>query len=666
MSAALAPVPNWKIVTDAPLGGLSLAREAGKVLAWDDSGSIYLMTSGGESIARKRAPGAILSAAISDDGSLVAALVEGRRLLFLNKSLEPEHERNTIQEAEIVAVDALGDHIAVASRMRFVQLYTRFGQAAGRADLLQPAVHLLFSASQPVLLAAGDFGQMTALALLPRPEGKLAVEPLWKEALLASIGGLAITGDMGMILAACHTHGIQRLDQSGKSEGSYHVGGSVVRAVPDFSGRRIVAATGEGELLVLNRGGNVRWKSTLPRPAAALVVDALGRYFIFGTAEGEIERIDLEPKPAGEGASAQPAPARAGKSRAEHASTGLSGPVWRVPIAASDDDAATMVLAVLDDPPCIGIAGRDNRLRIFFLNGQAAGSAPEILGAGRFLRTEPGCIAIGTDRGIALYDARSGQGKRVDLNLLEVTHLELGLDHFGLGIVQERDRLGRATPSGRWIWKKELHSPVEDAAIGPGGVFAVSTDDGRVHIFDAAGEPMGGYQSAPAEPLGLIAAPLDSPAGVVWLTLARGVQILRGHSLEGKVLWESPVPWESWKPMRLGPYAVVSAPDGNLVAYDGTGTAKVRAGALAQPHKVGMTASGALVRVQTRENQCICTDAGGQVLWRTISDALIGPFEVGALGVAVMAGRDLAWFPHPPRLTGAEDAQAVDIDWGSG
>ena len=40
---------------------------------------------------------------------------------------------------------------------------------------------------------------------------------------------------------------------------------------------------------------------------------------------------------------------------------------------------------------------------------------------------------------------RAGEGKRVDLSLLEVTHLELGLDHFGLGIIQERDRLGRAT-----------------------------------------------------------------------------------------------------------------------------------------------------------------------------------------------------------------------------
>ena len=81
---------------------------------------------------------------------------------------------------------------------------------------------------------------------------------------MTSIGGLAITGDMGMILAACHTHGFSAHDGSGKNEGSYHVGGSVVRAVPDFSGRRIVAATTEGELLVLNRGGNVRWKTSPP------------------------------------------------------------------------------------------------------------------------------------------------------------------------------------------------------------------------------------------------------------------------------------------------------------------------------------------------------------------------------------------------------------------
>ena len=59
--------------------------------------------------------------------------------------------------------------------MRIVQLYTRYGQAAGRADLLQPAAHLLFSATRPVLLAGGAFGHLTLFKLIPKAEGKLVL-----------------------------------------------------------------------------------------------------------------------------------------------------------------------------------------------------------------------------------------------------------------------------------------------------------------------------------------------------------------------------------------------------------------------------------------------------------------------------------------------------------
>ena len=39
-----------------------------------------------------------------------------------------------------------------------------------------------------------------------------------------------------MILASCYTLGIQRFDLRGRNEGSYHLGGTVSHAVPDFPG----------------------------------------------------------------------------------------------------------------------------------------------------------------------------------------------------------------------------------------------------------------------------------------------------------------------------------------------------------------------------------------------------------------------------------------------
>ena len=226
---------------------------------------------------------------------------------------------------------------------------------------------------------------------------------------------------------------------------------------------------------------------------------------------------------------------------------------------------------MLDDPPRIGLISATNRLRIFTAEGRDLGKAPEILGVGRIARTAPGWIAAATDRQIVLYDARRNSAQRVDLSLVEITHLAIHPDSFGLAIVQERDRLGRATPAGRWIWKRSLKSPVEDLAIGPDGVLALTTDDGQLEVLDASGATIGGFRSEPSEPLLLIAAPDASPEPVAWLTLARRAQVLRGHDLEGRVVWESPLPWEGWQLHRLGTIGLVVAPDGRTLAFDGAG-----------------------------------------------------------------------------------------------
>ena len=130
--------------------------------------------------------------------------------------------------------------------------------------------------------------------------------------MLSNVGRLAVDGEGGMILASCYTLGIQRFDLRGRNEGSYHLGGTVSHAVPDFPGRTIATATLEGELAVINSGGNVRWRTALPRPVVALEVDPLGRYLLYGHSTGEIVRLDLfGGKPGRPASAASPRPAAA-------------------------------------------------------------------------------------------------------------------------------------------------------------------------------------------------------------------------------------------------------------------------------------------------------------------------------------------------------------------
>jgi hypothetical protein len=643
------------VLTDSPLKGLVLAREAATILAWDEGSQVYLLDTHGAHRSVSRAPGKIIAAAISDCGTLVALLVEGSRLLLLSADLEPVADRSGPPDAQALAIDPHGRYVLVASKISLNQFYTRYGKPAGKFETRQPLAQIAFVPDRAFLLAAAAFGSLIGVELRAGGgSGKLAAEVAWDEALLSNVGRLTTSGDGGMILASCYTHGVQRYDLQGHNEGAYHLGGTAAHAVSDFPGRLIAVATLEGELVILSPGGQVRWRTGLTRPAMALEADPLGRFVLYGQSTGEIVRLDLEPSSRPAAAAARPQAAAGARPAGGAAPAGAGGrsirkPDWTLPVVPSEEHAETAVLAVLDDPPRIGLIARSNRLQVFTAEGTNLGAAPEILGIGRILRTAPGWIASATDRQIALYDARRNAALRLDVSLAELTHLVLRPDSFGLALVQERDRAGRLTPAGRWIWKKELKSPVEDLAIGPEGYSALTLDDGRLEVYNPAGEVAGSFTAEPAEPLSMIEAPEGAPKPVTWLSLARRAQVLRGHDLSGRVIWETPVAWEGWQLQRVGPLAMISAPDGAALAYDGSGAIRADSRPTGGGAELlGVTAKGEPWRVTRQGVHLICADFAGRVRWRTVADAPLGPFAVGQTGVAVLIGRNLAWFAAEP------------------
>ncbi len=637
--AKVSAVPSWTVVTEAPLLGLSLARESGMLLAWDDAGHFYLIDAEGERVAESRVQEPIRSAAISDDGTLVALLLGRSKLMMLGSDFDLLVDRASPGDAATLAIDPHGRFVAVATKGNETTIFNKFGRVACTFETRQPLVHLKFIPSRPILVGAATYGLLVGVEFNEiRLTGGLDAEILWEEKISTNVGRLATSGDGGLILASCFTHGVQRYDVQGRNDGSYHVGGTATHAVPDFVGRSIAVATTEGELSLLNAAGNVRWKTGLSRPAVALEVDALGRYLYYGLGTGEIGRIDFD------SSCASPAKAPSAKKATKARPGSVHEPEWSKALSQSDDQAETTVLAVLDDPPRVGVFSNTSKLQVFTTEGEALGQAPDCHGVGRILRTAPGWIAAATDRTLVLYDARQNGAMRLDLSLVALTHLALRPETFGLAIVQERDRIGRATTAGRWVWRQELRTPVEDLALGDGNLVAVTTDSGSLIVFDAAGERAGSYTANPVEPLALVETPLEAPPGLTWVTLARRAQVLRGHGLDGRVLWESPVPWEAWQLHRIGPRLVVSSPDGRVLSYDGTGHLRSQGRSDSTFGEFLPGPDGDTLRVVKQGVHLICADLSGKVKWRAVSEASIGPFAAARPGVAAMFGRSLVWF----------------------
>ena len=636
-------------MTDAPLKGMVLAREAGSVFAWDEADQLYRIDALGQFQSVARAPGKILHGAVSDDGSLVALVGEGARLWLLDGDFELVHERSTIADPLSVAVDPHGRYAAVSSKMNVVQFYSRHARQSGKFETRQPLSSMVFVPDRLFMVGIGAYGSLVGIALVARGSGgALDGAIVWNEPLMSGVGRLSTTGDGQMILISCFTHGVQRYDIEGKSEGAYHLGGSAGHAVPDFAGRSIAVSTLEGELAILSGAGNVKWRTNLNRPAIALEADALGRYVIYGQATGEVVRLDLQPSgrpaPSVSMAGVSSSKSSASKSRLGNASVRV--PDWTAEVVQNEDQAEFAVLAVSEGPTRIGVITHLNRLEIFAGDGKRMGQAPEIDGVGRILRTSPGWMAAATDRRIVLCDLRRNLAQRIDVSLAELTHLAILPDTYGLSIVQERDRLGRVTAAGRWIWKVELPSPIEDLAIDPAGFTAVTTEDGLLRVYDPAGSAAGEFRGAPSDPALLIAAPPGSP--LAWLTLARRGQVLRGHERSGRVAWESPVSWEAWQFLSVGPTALVVAPDGRATAFDVSGHALAQGRADGVPDAFCPGPQGLPLRVARQGVHLICSDLSGRVAWRAVAESPLGPLATGNAGVAVLIGKSLAWFSTRP------------------
>jgi len=646
------PQTAWSVVTDAPLKGMSLAREAGSVFAWDEADQLYRINGRGEFESVARAPGRVISAAISDDGSTIAVLGEGAKLWIMDGDFTLIHDRASVAEALSVAVDPHGRYLAVGSKLNVVQFYTRHAKLAGRLETRQPLSSLVFVPNEPFLIGIGAYGSISGFELEPKgANGHLEGYTAWYEALMSGVGRLATTGDGSMILISCFTHGVQRHNLEGKSEGAYHLGGSASQAVPDFSGRIIGVATSEGELAILSGTGNVRWRTTLNHPAIFLETDALGRYVVHGQSTGEITRLDLYPSdgragsPPERSTASVSTPAKANGPQAR-GSVKIRTPAWSSDVVLNEEQAEFAVVGVTDNPTRVGVLTSKNRLELFDGQGRKLGQSPEIDGVGRIIRTSPGWMAAATDRRVVVCDLKKNTAQRVDLSLTEVTHLAIHPDSYGLALVQERDRLGRATVSGRWVWKAELDSPVEDLAIHPDGSTAVTTEDGRLRVFDPAGTPQAGFQAAASDPALLLVPPSGSPAS--WLTLSRRAQTLRAHDPSGKVVWDAILPWEAWQFQVVGSRIVAVAPDGRGVVYDLAGRL-VESGRSEGPADAFIVgANGQALRINRRGVHLICSDLDGRVAWRIVSEAPLGPMATGASGLAIFVGKAIAWFPTEP------------------
>ncbi|MGH7169862.1 MAG: hypothetical protein ACRELG_06270, partial [Gemmataceae bacterium] len=175
----------WSQTISAPLRGLSLARERETILAWDGKDGLFLLNHAGMIQAQRPSPAPIAAACCAEDGSAYAIAGGGTGVLpvgatpmvcWLAPDLAPRWQRPLRQRVTALALEPLGQRVAVADAGGGVTVMDGDGGTLWQATTLRPLHHLVFVPEKPLLVGAADFG----LVLCFSASG----ECLWRDGLV--------------------------------------------------------------------------------------------------------------------------------------------------------------------------------------------------------------------------------------------------------------------------------------------------------------------------------------------------------------------------------------------------------------------------------------------------------------------------------------------------
>jgi hypothetical protein len=282
------PRPLWTFALGAAPRGLLAAREAGRLLAWADNGRLTLLDFAGRVQSRSVNAEPLAAVAASDDGTAYARAT-GDRIDWLAPDLSVRWAQPAPERPTALALDALGQYLAVAGSGGGIRLIDRLGRPAGSFTAPRPAYHLVLTSAAPRLVAAADYGW---LGCLRPPEDRW----LWQDRPVAHVAALAAGPAGDPVALACFTQGLRRYTADG-----FPVVGAAGPAFGchalalTFDGRLGVAADREGVLRGFDATGAVRWQHPLGQPAAALALTAPGDRAFVALADGTVTALELRP-----------------------------------------------------------------------------------------------------------------------------------------------------------------------------------------------------------------------------------------------------------------------------------------------------------------------------------------------------------------------------------
>jgi hypothetical protein len=316
----------------------------------------------------------------------------------------------------------------------------------------------------------------------------------------------------------------------------------------------------------------------------------------------------------------------------------LREPTWKLTAFDSESQAETAVLNLVEEPARVVAFSNRKRVEIYAERGERIHASDMMSGVGRYLDADANVVVAATDREVLVYDVAPNTSIRFDRRCNQLSHLRIDSEAAEVVIIEERDRLSRFDMSGDRRWEKVFESSVEGLAIGANRTCAVTTEDGRLIILDGDKRIVGEFRAVPRETLAVVR------LGPRWITMAGRAQQVRSHLLDGNVEWETTIPTEAWRLVRLASRVVARAASGRLYVLDARGRMILDSTELPPETLLFLNRSDEPSALFWRAGNLMVTDLVGRMQWRHLSSETLGPVTAGAAGVACALGRELTFF----------------------
>jgi hypothetical protein len=278
--------PLWSLPLEAAARGIALAREAQRLLVWTDTNWLFWTNRKGERQAQAHFESPLV-AAVSDDGSaFLAADAEGR-VSLLAPDFKVRWERQVNGKPVAAALDPLGLVAAVATNLGQICLFHADGEPAREATCPRPAQHLAFVPGTAALIAAADLGWMAAFDL---EKG----EWLWRDAPVATIGGLAVAGIGEPILLACFSDGLRGYRADGKPWKFASATPACRSVVVSYNAEVIVTYQLDGSFAGWTVDMKPHFSYQPEAPPVSLALSALGESLYLAQADRQLVAVALE------------------------------------------------------------------------------------------------------------------------------------------------------------------------------------------------------------------------------------------------------------------------------------------------------------------------------------------------------------------------------------